>query len=86
MVANQSQTRLVKIWIWQVHFRIVLLSTVEENQTSQPIFNTQIIVSYMLLHNNRNIMYRYLKHALQEKFLANILFSIPAFHKSNNIL
>lgn len=86
MVANQSQTRLVKIWIWQVHFLIVLHSTVEENQTSQPIFNTQIIVSYMLLQNNRNIMYRYLKHALQEKFLANILFSIPAFHKSNNIL
>lgn len=81
MVANQSQTRLVKIWIWQVHFLIV-----QENQTSQPIFNTQIIVSYMLLHNNRNIMYRYLKHALQEKFIANILFSIPAFHKSNNIL
>ena len=86
MVTNQSQTWLVKIWIWQVHFRIVLLSTVEENQTSQPIFNTHKIVSYMLLHNNRNIMYRYLKNALQEKFLANILFSIPAFHKSNNIL
>ena len=55
MVTNQSQTWLVKIWIWQVHFRIVLLSTVEENQTSQPIFNTHIIVSYMLLHNNRKI-------------------------------
>lgn len=40
----------------------------------------------MLLHNNRNVMYRYLKNALQEKFLANVSVSIPAFHKSNNIL